>query len=155
MMRSMNAPAGFFRRALWGVQMFVLPLLVVFFLCPCGSIYQPNAPHGKRELSAAADFVSTVAVAPVVPLILIGDQVAQVKYSKNAPAKEKATAVGNAAAMSVIAPVVIPPLIIKEEISTLKSEGKAKDDDKTKEGKEGKTAPPRRSGSTHSKQGGL
>jgi hypothetical protein len=78
----MNAPTGFCRqllgrenvkpptglpsKLLWGTQIFVLPALIVFFLCPCGTLYKPKAPHGVRELSAVADAAGTVVVTPVV-----------------------------------------------------------------------------------------
>src|SRR5687767_2189619 len=72
MMRGVTLPTGLFRRALWAGQIFVLPCLMVFFLCPCGTIYKPNAPHGKRELSALADVVGTVVVTPVVAPVVFG-----------------------------------------------------------------------------------
>ncbi len=62
----MKPPHGFLKRALWSVQMFVLPCLGIFFLCPCGTIYNPKAPHGLRELSAVAEGVADVAAVPVV-----------------------------------------------------------------------------------------
>lgn len=68
----MKAPEGFWRRLLWGGQVFVLPCLMVLFLCPCGTIYKPNAPHGKRELSALADGIGTVVVTPVVAPLVFG-----------------------------------------------------------------------------------
>jgi hypothetical protein len=52
--------------------MFVLPCLMVFFLCPCGSIYEPNAPHGRRELSALVDGIGTAVVTPIVAPLVSG-----------------------------------------------------------------------------------
>lgn len=146
---------------LWGGQMFVLPCLMVFFLCPCGSIYKPDAPHGKRELSAVADFVGTVAVLPVVPLIAVGDQVSVAKYHvRDATGKQKlkegVKGVGNVAAATIIAPVVMPPIALKEEVSTLKPHGASKQNEEAKDGKAGaKPAAPHPSSGTHSKQGGI
>ena len=55
--------------------MFVLPCLGVFFLCPCGTIYNSKAPHGLRELSALAEGIVDVAAVPVavvaVPVLAV------------------------------------------------------------------------------------
>ena len=97
MMRLMNAPTGFFRQCCGAVQMFVLPLLMVFFLCPCGSIYiavmrltesvncrrgglcfgvtvvHPDKPAGARWINAVG-----------------GDQIDQACYkARDATAKQK------------------------------------------------------------------
>jgi hypothetical protein len=149
MMQVMTAPEGFARRTVWAVQMFVLPLLVVFFLCPCGSIYNPNAPHGKRELSAVADVVGTVAVLPVVPVIVVGVQASQLKYKTGRPS-------GMQKAAELAAPVVLPPFIIKEEIAMLKAATPSQDAGESENAKAEKAAAPKpRSRGTHPKQGGI
>jgi len=89
----MKMPTSPLRRALWLMQMCVLPLLMVFFLCPCGTIYNPKAPHGVKELSAVADGIGTAVVTPVVlvalPIIGLIDELNPATSSHKSARSEK------------------------------------------------------------------
>jgi hypothetical protein len=81
--------SGWGRRALWTVHLCLLPGLIVFFLCPCGSIYKPDAPHGVREASWVVDAVGSVVVTPVVLAALpVVAAVESVSYKGSSSSKD-------------------------------------------------------------------